>query len=586
MCGIAGCSDPGADLRLDSLAHRGPDGAAAWTDGAFRLGFRRLAILDREGGMQPFHSEDDRYHLVLNGEIYNHHALRRELEGLGHRFRSRCDAEVALHGWEAWGEGVLGRLRGMFAFAIWDSRDRVLSAARDRRGEKPLVYFAGGGRLAFASELAALEAPRRIDRDALGLYLERGYVPAPYTMIEGVRTLPPGHLLRWTTSSLDVRPWAPGPPEAEDLPFEEAARRVREAVTASVDARLEAEVPLGAFLSGGLDSSILVGLMARRGPVKTYSIGFEDPALDESAHAEAVARAFTTQHRTIRFDAPDPSIGRHLATHFGAPFADSAAIPTWTLAQGASREVRVALSGEGADEAFAGYARHRALRLLAKLKRLPAPLRWAARLLPVDRKYRTRTRDLLDRLDLPLGSLYLEMLAPIDRAARARLLPGEDPRLDAPEDPVRFATGHDFGNYLPGDLLAKTDTCSMAHGLEVRCPYLAEEVVDLAFRIPSAHKIRGRVQKAVLRHAFRDLLPPEIAARGKQGFAVPMDAWLRGPLKARRDELLRGGPIRSLLAAPEIDRLLSEHDAGVDRSRALWTLAMLAEWMAAFRVQA
>lgn len=587
LCGAVGFPPSALDRALPALAHRGPDGESRWNDDACQLGFRRLAILDLAGGMQPFVSEDGSLRLILNGEIYNHRELRGELEGKGHRFRSSCDAEAALHLFEEHGVDSLARLRGMFSLAVWDSAARTLYLARDRFGKKPLVYAHDGERFAFASEIRALlEIPgigRELDPDALAAYLARGVVPAPWTMIRQVRKLPPGHYAVFHEGDLSVEPWRPRLPGVKPVPMDEAADRVRSAVSDAVRARLESDAPLGAFLSGGVDSAVVVGVMSRamKEPVRTFTIGFDEAGFDESPAARETAARFGTRHSEFRVRPDASALLPKIVRHHGEPFADASALPTFELARVTAEHVKVALSGDGGDENFGGYNRYRAIRLLDRLKCLPAPLRWAARLAPVDRRYRLRTRALLDRIGDPLDALYEEMIAPIDASTRARLLPGEGPSaFFLLEDPVAAAARHDLANYLPDDLLVKTDIASMAHGLEVRCPFLDGAVVELAQSLPGDLRIRGRMHKAVLRRAFRDLLPPEAAARPKQGFGIPLDAWLRGPWKALRDGHL--GPdalLRAHLAGGEVDRLVAEHDRGADHGRALWTLIVFEEWL-------
>ncbi|HEY3226440.1 MAG TPA: asparagine synthase (glutamine-hydrolyzing) [Planctomycetota bacterium] len=596
MCGICGLvgfpPGPGRDALIaamsESLGHRGPDGARAWSESGAALGFRRLAVIDVEGGMQPMTSEDGSLQLVLNGEIYNHLELRGELEARGHRFRSRCDAEAALHLLEQEGREGIARLHGMFALAVWNRRDGSLLVARDRHGEKPLVYWHDGGRFAFASEIQALlripEVGREIDADSIGAYLATGVVGAPRTMLRSVRKLPPGHWGVFKNGRFELGTWPEPPPPPEPLDRETARQWVRAEVTRAVESRLVADVPLGAFLSGGVDSSIVVGLMAARrpDPVPTFTATFSDAAFDEGEAARAVARHFRTDHHEFRATPDAAELLPRIVRHFGEPFADPAALPTWELARLTARHVKVAMSGDGADECFGGYLRHRAIRLLAQVRRLPAPVRWLAKLVPVGRAYRERTRSLLSRAGLPLAVLYAEMTAPADAATRRRLFPGPVPVLkdfDGP-DPVTAAGNRDLRSYLPDDLLVKTDIASMAHGLEVRCPFVDPALVRGSRVIPGRWKIEGRTTKAVLRDAFRDLLPPETLRRKKHGFGVPLDAWLRGPLRELRDDHLRdrGARRRGIFDPVEVDRLLREHDQGADHGRILWALLVFEAW--------
>lgn len=596
MCGICGIvgfpPGPGRDALVASMsaavAHRGPDDAASWGDRDAAFGFRRLAIIDPEGGRQPMASEDGSLHLVLNGEIYNHRDLRRDLEARGRRFRTRSDVEVALHVIEEEGAAGLQRLHGMFALAAWNAHDRSLLVARDLHGKKPLMYWTDGSRFAFASEIQALlripEVERELDPEAIGGYLATGVVPAPRTLLRAVRKLPPGHWARWRDGRLELRAIA-GPPPPEPFRDRESAREwVRAEVARAVEIRLQSDLPLGVWLSGGIDSTIIVGLMAAKvaEPVPTFTATFDDPAVDESAAARLVSRKFGTAHHEFRI-APDAAeILPRLVRHFGEPFADPAALPTWELARRTREFVKTALSGDGGDECFGGYLRYRAIRMLASLRRLPAALRWLALLAPVPAAYRARARSLIGRAGLPLGELYTEMMAPIDGPTRRRLYPGPESDSDAFDgaDPVAAAAARDVRKYLPDDLLVKTDISSMAHGLEVRCPFVDARLVAGSARIPSGWKIEGRVTKAILRDSFRDLLPPKVALGKKRGFAVPLDAWMRGPLRAMRDDHLldRAARLRGLFDPSEVERLVREQDQGADHGRALWTLMVFEAW--------
>jgi asparagine synthase (glutamine-hydrolysing) len=592
MCGICGLvgfpPGPERDALVASMsaaiAHRGPDGKASWGDGDAALGFRRLAIIDLEGGRQPMTSEDGSLHLILNGEIYNHKELRRDLESRGRRFRTRSDVEAALRVVEEEGPAGLSRLHGMFALAVWNSRDRTLLIARDPRAKKPLVYWSDGTRFAFASEIQALlripEVGRDLDPESVPAYLAAGAVPAPRTMLKSVRKLPPGHWGLLRDGRLEIRA-IPTPPVSEPFTDRESARAwVRTEVTRAVLMRLESDVPLGAFLSGGIDSTVIVGLMAaqRSEPVPTFTATFDDPVFNESDAARSVARRFGTAHHEFRISPDVAGILPRLVGHFGEPFADPAALPTWELCRQSREIVKSVLSGDGGDECFGGYLRYRAIRLLARLRRMPAPVRWLARVAPIGRSYRARARSLIGRADLPLGELYSEMMAPIDAAARRALYPGPEPVPEAFEgDPVEAACARDVLRYLPDVLLVKTDIASMAHGLEVRCPFVDTTLMAGASAIPGRWKVEGRVTKAILRDAFRDLLPPGIAAGRKRGFGVPLDDWLRGRLRPLRDDHLRDRS-RGTFDANEVERLVREHDQGADHGRALWTLIVFEAW--------
>ena len=597
MCGLCGLvgfpPGPGREALVASmsaaLSHRGPDDSAVWSDRDVAFGFRRLSIIDLERGRQPMTSEDGSLHLMLNGEIYNHRDLRRELESKGRVFRTRSDVEPVLHLVDLEGPEALARLHGMFALALWNSRDKTLLLARDRHGKKPLVYWSDGTRFAFASEIQALvKIPgvgRDVDTESISAYLASGVVPAPRTMLRGVRKLLPGHWALVRDGKIQIAPLVPPQPSSTFSDRDLARAWVRRQVTRAVEVRLESDVPLGAFLSGGVDSTIIVGLMAakQRAPIPTFTAAFDDPEVDESATARLVAKRFGTDHHEFRI-APDAGeLLPKLARHFGEPFADPAAIPTWELARRSREFVKTVMSGDGGDECFGGYLRYRAIRLLARVRRLPAPLRWLAFLAPVSPRYRARARALLGRSALPLGELYAEMLAPIDGPTRRRLFPGDEPEADPFEggDPVSAACASDTRRYLPDDLLVKTDIVSMAHGLEVRCPFVDAALTAGAAAIPGRWKVEGRRTKAILRDAFPELLPPEVARGRKRGFAVPLDAWLRGPLRKFRDDHLRdrASRIQGVFDAGVVERLLREHDQGADHGRALWTLMAFEAWM-------
>jgi asparagine synthase (glutamine-hydrolysing) len=593
MCGICGVvgfpPGPGRDAIVasmsDALAHRGPDDAAAWADRDAAFGFRRLAIIDLEGGRQPMTSEDGSLHLILNGEIYNHRELRRELESGGRPFRTRSDVEAALRILERDGPAGLGRLHGMFALAAWNSRDRTLLLARDRIGKKPLVYWTDGARVAFASEIQALlripEVKRDLDPEAVASYLAAGAVPAPRTMFRSIRKLLPGQWILARDGRLTTGAMPPHPALAP-FPDRAAARAwVRTEVTRAVETRLESDVPLGVLLSGGIDSTILLGLVASKlgRPVPTFTATFSEAAFDESAEARVAASRFGADHHEFMIEPDAGEILPLLVRHFGEPFADPAAVPTWELARRTREHVKTAISGDGGDEAFGGYLRYRALRLLAGLRRIPAPVRWLAFLAPLSKKYRSRARSLIGRSSLPLNELYAELLAPIDAPTRRRLYPGPEAVIDPLDgaDPVAAASALDARRYLPDDLLVKTDISSMAHGLEIRCPFADSALLAGSAALPGAWKIEGRTTKAILRETFQDLLPPEIAKARKRGFGIPLDAWLRGPLRAVRDDLLRDRSARTFDPAT-VESLVREHDQGADRGRALWTLMVFEAW--------
>ncbi len=635
MCGIVGGvwaeGEPplgAADLAAmsDKISHRGPDDAGTYLDAHAALGFRRLAIVDLVGSRQPLSNEDGSVWTVFNGEIYNFPALRRRLEARGHTLKTQGDTETIVHLYEDEGPGFVSLLRGMFALAVWDVKRRILVLARDRLGQKPLIYRYDhdGRRLLFASELKALLAlpaatfPRRVDPLAVDRYLTYGYVPYPGSILEGVNKLPPAHYAVWRDGALTLHPyWQPEwNAEAQLAPGEDLAR-LRELLTDAVREQMVADVPLGAFLSGGIDSSIIVGLMqqASSQPVKTFAIGFDDPAFDETGYAEAVARRLGTEHQTFRVAPRAWETIPQLADQFDEPFADSSALPTWFVARETRRAVTVALTGDAGDELFGGYDRYRAVALAARLDRLPPAARAAlsgpvARAIPVSVQAKTRLRKLrrwLDAVGEEPVARYAQWICQFDESSRmglyspewldalaaagARHPDGADPisilrrAFDAAEkrDPVTQASVADLLTYLPGDILVKVDLASMAHSLECRSPFLDHRVVELAISLPASRKMRwrGGRSKVVLKEAFADLLPPAIRNRPKMGFGVPVDRWFRGPLKAElRAVLLDPVALNRGLFRPEaVAKLIDEHEARTrDHAYKLWALLMLELW--------
>jgi asparagine synthase (glutamine-hydrolysing) len=578
MCGIAGVIGGGADVRRMTarLAHRGPDDQGFFED---VLGFRRLSIIDLAGGAQPMKGCGPLW-LVFNGEIYNYRELRARIS---HPFRTQSDSEVILHLYEEKGPECVRDLEGMFAFALWDAGRRTLFAARDRLGKKPFVYAHAGERFQFASELAALEVPRRLDRAALENYLAFGYVPAPLTIFEGVRKLPPGHTLTFDGKDVRVeRYWEPSGDlleESEDA----CAERLFQAVSKAVKKRLVADVPVGAFLSGGLDSSIVAGVMSQEQKTATFSIGFSEKDFDELEFARLASRHFRTEHHEFEVEPRAAEVLPLLAERFGEPFGDPSAVPTYYLAQMTRRHVKVALSGDGGDELFAGYLRHEAMAKMARLRRWPGALvRAAGGMMGAKSNRGERMKRLLARPEAPLGELYADLMS-IFTADQRRAL-GVDGAVESylsepfergGRDALSSAAYTDLVTYLPNDILAKVDIASMACGLEVRCPYLDPEVVGLALRLPPDL----RAGKRVLRRAFRGLLPAAILDRPKKGFGIPVAAWLRGDLRPMLEERMRSLEKRALFEGAELRRLTSEHLAGAaDHAARLWLLLVFEVW--------
>ena len=629
MCGIAGIVSLAPDVRVDpqalrtmagQLVHRGPDDEGYYLDPQARcgFGFRRLSIIDPAGGQQPIANEDGTVWLVFNGEIYNFRELRTELESRGHRFRTRCDSEVIVHLYEQHGEECLRRLAGMFAVAIWDQRVGALLLARDRLGKKPLALGLHEKRLYFASEVKALLAVpgmrREIDPQSLHRYLIFQYVPAPHSVYRGFQKILPGHYLRIAVCrplSASQQPFwqlpQPGaaPPAAPPRGYAQARHDLGELLKRAVERRLIADVPLGAFLSGGVDSSIVVGLMRRLGvsPLRTFSIGFPDARYDETRYARQVARTFQTQHHEQIVTPRARDVLDTLAWHYDEPFADSSAIPTYYVARYARQFVTVALTGDGGDEAFAGYDRYRAAGLGAAAGRLPRPLRQAlaqaAELLPRGRpKSRGgRLYRFLSAVAQPPARRYL---AWVNVFPPALLASGYRPefaeRIDFDEPLLWFdrlyqgcdgtdavkANYADFLSYLPCDLLTKVDIASMACSLECRCPLLDHELVEFALALPPQWRFGPRAGgKHVLKDWARELLPRQVLTRPKMGFGVPVGEWFRGELRSLLEQrLLADNALCQRVFRPRwLRSLLEAHLSGrANYEHPLWALLMLELW--------
>ena len=632
MCGITGAvwTDPERAIDGDTLRrmvrvlrHRGPDDEGVHVEEfharpgydavpGVALGHRRLSIIDVAGGQQPLANEDDSIWVVFNGEIYNYHDLRQRLEGAGHRFRTNSDTEAIVHLYEDEGPKFLEHLNGMFSLAVWDSNRRQLLLARDRLGQKPLVYRLERGRLLFASELKSLlevaDVPRSIDPQAVDEYLTYQYVPHPRTIFRGISKLPPAHYAVYRDGKLRIdRYWRPDFNAQENRPAEEYAEQLREKLTSSVKLRLQSEVPLGAFLSGGVDSTIIVGLMQKLTGqrVRTFSIGFPVAEYDETQYAQLVARRFGTEHEEFRVQPDALDILPKLVWHYDEPFADSSAIPTWYVSQLTRRHVTVALTGDGGDELFAGYPRYRAVWLGTWFDRLPGPMRWALShrywqklpASPRQKSVRRRLKRFTETLGQSPWSRYLGWIAIFNETRRAELyteefvetLPNADPlqfltsaaARCSGRDPVTATSLTDLLTYLPCDLMTKVDIASMAHGLECRQPFLDHRVVELAARMPIAHKFRRGTGKRILLEAFADLVPNEVVRRKKMGFGVPLDHWFRGPLADfSRDVFSDSRTVgRGMFQTDVTNRLLEDHIAGrFDHSYRLWALLVLELW--------
>lgn len=625
MCGIAGVYHPATPKPVDpariaamtdALAHRGPDGSGVWTASGVGLGHRRLSIIDVAGSPQPMALADDSAIVSYNGEIYNFQALRRELEGRGARFVTGGDTEVLLHGWRAWGPDLLPRLDGMFAFALYDATDRSLFLARDRMGVKPLYLTElSDGSVAFASELKGLLAhplvKRAADLTAVEDFLALGYVPDDACFVAGVRKLPAGHFLHLKRG----RP-VPSPVRWWDVDFSQRAKgserdleaELLDLMRAGVRSRMVADVPLGAFLSGGVDSSAVVALMAEASPqaVKTCTIGFDEAGHDERDYAQQIAQRFATDHREATVRADDFGLIDTLVHAFDEPFADASALATYRVCELARREVTVALSGDGADEALAGYRRYKFHAAEERARALlPEPLRAAAGSLGAvypkadwaPRVFRAKTT-LLALAD-DGGSAYAKAVGVTRPEQRDRLYSqaakaalggyrGEQRYIDtmakAPaREPLDRAQYADFQHWLPGDILTKIDRTSMAVGLEAREPLLDHRLIEFAATLPVSMRIRRGQGKWLMKHALERYLPNDILYRPKMGFVTPVSAWFRGPLAERAAALSSS---RALLETgwftpAALAKLAADHRAGrADHGRTLWQLVMLEKALA------
>ncbi|HYU59878.1 MAG TPA: asparagine synthase (glutamine-hydrolyzing) [Solirubrobacterales bacterium] len=616
MCGICGlvsldgATPPDPDVLAamsETLVHRGPDSEGAVVDGPVGLAARRLSIIDLEGGDQPIANEDGTIHVVQNGEIYNHRALRRDLERRGHRFATACDTEVLVHLYEERGPAFVEELRGMFAIALWDSRARRLVLGRDRFGIKPLLYRMHEGVLSFASELKAiLRQPgfaATVDLEALGAFLAFNAIPAPLTIFEKVRKLPAGHVLVWDGGEPRVsryaRPRPADPEDVRDEPMEVLAAELRDRLRNSVRAHLVSDVPVGVMLSGGVDSSALTALASQESSerVMTFSIGFEESSFDELSTARLVAERYGTDHHELVVRPDAIELLPKLVDAFDEPFADSSALPTYLVSELASRDVKVALSGEGGDELFGGYYTYVADAIAPWAGRAASVLRPAVEALPSSSSkasfdYRAKRFVRGARLpSLERHHAWKEIFSP---DARAELLSASARHRADPLDVYRERYAEtegadelarlqdvDLGIYLVDDLLVKTDRASMAHSLEARVPFLDTVVADLALALRRRHKVMGFAKKRLLRRALAPLVPRAVVHGRKQGFSAPIAAWLRGELEPFAREVLSPQAIsRQGYFRPEaVTRLIDDHvSRREDLSRQIWGLLSFTLW--------
>jgi len=619
MCGIAGQArtdrEVGRELveaMCTPMVHRGPDARGTYVDGGVGLGVQRLAVIDLVSGDQPVTNEDGSVVAVLNGEIYNYVELRERLERAGHKLSTLGDTEVIAHLYEDMGDGCVEELRGMFAFALWDKRHRRMLLARDRVGKKPLFYHLRDGCLTFASETKALLAersiPRVVDEQSIDQYLHFQHVGAPWSAFRDVRKLPPAHTLTWRAGEIELsRYWKlsfrPGQAMSED----EAAEQLRAELLEATRIRLRSDVPLGAYLSGGVDSSAIVAAMAQcSSTVRTFAIGFDVAAYDERAHAQTVADLFGTEHHVLQMNPDAVGLAPQLAWSFGEPFADQSAIPSFYLAQMTRQDVTVALNGDGGDEAFAGYPRYFANAVTTKLGGLPDPLTGAIGAVAnrFDRGvHPASTRHRMIRLGQTLAdspdhryATWLAYLNEVDRArlytddyhAHLRSLTPRDPYLGKPWHAsdagslVNRLLDVDTQTYLPGDLLVKADISSMAHSLELRSPFLDHRFLEFAARLPGRMKLRGSETKHILKRALEPWLPADILHRPKMGFEVPLAEWFRTDLRDLPGTILldETARARGMFRPVEVRRLISEHvDGTANHASKLWALLQLELWM-------
>jgi asparagine synthase (glutamine-hydrolysing) len=619
MCGIAGfveasiASSPFTAEESRALVHRmcgvirhrGPDDEGSWVADGVALGMRRLSIIDLSTGHQPIHNEDRSVWIVFNGEIYNFPELRRELEAAGHRFYTSTDTEAIVHAYEQWGTAAIARLRGMFGVAIWDTRSRTLLIARDRIGIKPIYYAEQNGRLYFGSEMKSLlqapDLPRTIDLDALDHYLSFLYTPRDGSILSSVRKLPPGHLLTWRDGRTSIeRYWQVPAAETFRGTENDAVEQLRAVLTDAVRCHLLSDVPLGAFLSGGVDSSLVVGLMteATGQRVKTFSIGFDEPAFDELEPARQVARHFGTDHHEFVVKPDAISVLDRIVAHFDEPFADSSAIPTWYVSEIARRHVAVVLSGDGGDELFGGYDRYLPHPRVVAFDRFgPKAIRRVAAIAASRLPHGARGKNFLRHVSRDQQGRYLDAIRffgtdekpSLLSADVRRQLGGPDPETRLARHFGRFAAlpwasqmmRFDAETYLPEDVLTKVDRMSMAHSIESRVPLLDNAVIELAATLPASLKIKDGRRKHVLKEVAATLLPREIVDRRKQGFGVPLGIWFRGGLRELfADTLLSASSLQRGYFQPSFVRqIVHEHLTGKrDHTLRLWQLVVFEKW--------
>lgn len=609
-----GVSPSRLEAARNRLAHRGPDGNTLWIDDSRTVGLvhTRLAIVDLEGGQQPIANEDGTVQVVFNGEIYNHIELRAQLEQKGHRFRTRCDTEVLVHLYEEHGTALCEHLNGMFAFAIWDITAESLLLGRDRLGKKPLFIHASSDRVVFASELKALhtliDRQPPVDLQAISDYLTLKYVPHERELFQGITQLSPGHTMTWCGGRTQLASYWSYPSLQQTFPgsFEEAGQCLRDLLRDATQLRLRSDVPVGVLLSGGIDSAIVVGLLAEAGvrPIRTFTASFLDQGPDERPFARAVARRFGTEHQELMVKPPGPELVYQVLDQFDEPFADTSSIPTYLICEQASRHVKVVLTGDGGDESFLGYTRYVQLRQYARQRHWFGPmlqysgLSTLGRMLcqhPTQRTWRRRFRTLTSRWSPDPAEVYERWYSAFSRDLKQQLCRetmhkalldradtetqlAHDLRSLSISDPVAAAAAYDLQHYLPDAVLTKVDRASMAHALECRSPLLDYRVVELAAQMPTSWRLHPQYgSKWLLRAACRDLLPTEIWNRPKEGFGAPVGNWLRGELLEHLlADCIPSHGLERWLDARVAQRLIHDHCAHIeDHTFRLWTLLSL-----------
>ncbi len=619
MCGIAGFVDsPEVRARFSpetayalvhnmcrAIRHRGPDDEGVLVEPGLGIGMRRLSIIDVSTGHQPIHNEDGSVSIVFNGEIYNFQELRRELESRGHRFYTGTDTEAIVHAYEQWGTDAITRLRGMFGLALWDRRTRTMLVARDRVGIKPMYYSVVGGRLYFGSEIKSLlcapDLPRDLNADALDHYLSFLYAPRDASFFAHVRKLPPGHLLTWRDGQLTTTSyWRPAVDETFAGTETDAVDELTRVLTDAVRLHLISDVPLGAFLSGGIDSSVVVALMSRvsGARVKTFSIGFDQPQYDELQFARQVATRYETDHHEDVVTPDGVAILDTLVSHFDEPFGDPSAIPTWYVSQLAAKHVTVTLSGDGGDELFGGYDRYLQDPRVAAIDRYAPPaIRRVAGLVAARLPHGTKGKRFLHHIAENDRNRYIDAVGFFTGEDKSGLYSAGLRTQLSDVDPERLVMAtfdrygalpwasqmmrFDLETYLPEDILTKVDRTSMAHSIESRVPLLDNEVIDFALALPAHLKIRNGRRKHVLKQVAARLLPAGLIDRPKQGFGVPLDVWFRGSLRELfADTLLSTRALKRGYFNPSfVTRVVHEHVSGTrDHAFRLWQLVVLERW--------